>query len=334
MKFISMADLHFSLYQNDNVDQAVGLSKRLSDILKTMTFILDYACNNNIENIVIKGDIIHTKSVIHSTVQNILIDLFNNYNNLNFILLNGNHDMSTQSGTGVSSLRGLERRNVKVIYEPLKIDNILFVPWYKGMVNYIKSNKEDYLISHFGLNEGSLSSGISIVSDIGLKDLQQYKRVLLGHYHKPQEVSNVTYSGSIIQLDWGEKHEEKRFLVVDSEKDEIESIPTKGYRKYYSLDLKNENKDEVLKEAKELKDEGHQVTINKLEEVKDLDIESIGEFRVSDKTERDITNRGITLSMSDEERLNKYLDIQGIDPSEKDEYLRIGKQIIDRTKDQ
>jgi len=45
------------------------------------------------------------------------------------------------------------------------------------------------LISHFGLSEGMLNSGMSIISDIGLKDLRgKYELVLLGHYHKPQEI--------------------------------------------------------------------------------------------------------------------------------------------------
>lgn len=331
MKFIALADLHFSLYSNDKIDQNTGLSKRLSDIIRTFTYSLDYATENGIKNIVVMGDIYHTKSIIHSQVENILISLFRNYKNLNFILLSGNHDVSSQSGTGVTALKGLERDNVKVIDEPIKIDNVLLVPWFKGMIDYIKNNESEYLISHFGLNEATLSSGISIVSDIKLSDLEKYNRVLLGHYHNPQEIKNVIYSGSIIQLDWGEKHEEKRFLDVDSKNDKIDFIPTKGYRKYFSFDLDNQNKDQIIQEANELKSQGHQVTLNKIEEVKDLDETKLKDLRVTDRTERDITNRGINLSMSEDERIRKYLEIQGVEDI--DEYVKVGKSIIERAKE-
>ena len=199
------------------------------------------------------------------------------------------------------------------------------------MIPSIKKGKAEYLISHFGLNEGSLSSGISIVADIGLKDLKNYKTVILGHYHKPQEIANsstkVYYIGSPIQLDRGEKNEEKRFLVVDFSTGEIESIPTEGYKKFFQFKVDDDTDIEtVMTEAKELKAAGHDVSLEVLSDVKLGEDEN--EFRIIDKRDVDITNRGITSDMTEIDRLKKYCDILNIDSNIIDDYIAMGAAII------
>ena len=324
MRFISIGDLHFALYTNDKIDQTTGMSERLSNITKSLIYVLDYATENEIDVVTVNGDIIDTKSIIHSFVQSLLISIFNNYSNLEFYLITGNHDVSTQAGTGVSALEGLRSDNVHVVTEPTWLENMLLVPWYSGMVEHIKNNSADFLHSHFGLNEATVSSGASLVSDVKAKDLKNYNQVILGHYHNPQSVGNVTYTGSIAQLNWGEKNEEKRFLVCDSEKMEVESIPIEGYQKHFVFELNSENKSEIIEQARELQEEGHKVVLDKTESIHDSDLTQ--ELKVNDKVERDITNRGVNLSMSEDEKMDRYLDIRGIE--DKESYLEVGREII------
>ena len=187
------------------------------------------------------------------------------------------------------------------------------------MLSDIKNGEADYLFAHLGLNEGILNSGISLVSDIGLKDLKQYKSVYLGHYHTPQKIGNTTYVGNPTHLDWNDKNQEKRFIVFDSETSEEQSVPTTGYKKYCEFNITEENKTEILKNATELKNSGHYVKINK---TNDLDVSEFEkDFDIIDKTEKDITNRGITSSMSISDKLNRFLEIKEI-PVEKREYYR------------
>jgi DNA repair exonuclease SbcCD nuclease subunit len=190
MKFIYTADLHLSSYSQDRIDSTTHLPERLSGIYTSFCEILNYGMDNNIKNVVIGGDIFHNKSLIHSIAQSRLLDIVRVYREIYFIIEDGNHDMSSMTGDGVSALKCLDNEvNVKTIHNTCIIDNILFVPWNpRNMISDIKEGRTNYLISHFGLNEGKLNSGISIVSDIGLKDLKQYKRCYLGHYHTPQEV--------------------------------------------------------------------------------------------------------------------------------------------------
>jgi DNA repair exonuclease SbcCD nuclease subunit len=291
--------------------------------------MIEYGIQNKINNMVIAGDTFHNKSILYTVAQSIVLDIVRQYsNNMHFIFLSGNHDMSSMTGDGVSATKCLDNeKNVTTIHTSQMIENILFVPWNpRLMISTIKEGNADYLISHLGLNEGILNSGISLVSDIGLKDLKQYKHVYLGHYHTPQKVGNVTYVGNPTHLDWNDKNQEKRFIVFDSETGEEKSIPTSGYKKHYEFNITLKNKDEILEEATKLKSEGHFIKINKTD---NFDLSSIEkDFDVVDKTEQDVTNRGINSSMSTSDKLNRFLEIKEISVEKRDSYRNIALDIM------
>lgn len=333
IKFLFTGDIHLSKYSNDRINNESNLPERLHDINMMLYQMANYAINNNIKNIKILGDIFHNKSIIHSLALNIFLSFIRSYKNLNFHVISGNHDLSGKGADVVSALSCLVNEpNVNYISQPTKIDNIFFVPYSYNMVDIIKNNSAKYLVSHFGLNEGLLNSGISVVADIKLSDLiKKYETVLLGHYHKPQEILRddirLYYVGSPIELDWGERDDDKRFLVVDTETGEIESILTSGYKKHYQIEITTENREEILREARYLKEQGHHVNLIKTNN--DVIVDNIkNEFNIIDKTVKDITNRGITIAMSTEEKLKKYLEIKEISDEELNNYLSIGFEII------
>ena len=240
MKSIITADLHLSLYSQDPI--IGGISRRLYHIRQVLFQMAYYAEEHKIKYFTIAGDTLHNKSIIHAIAMSVLLNFIRSFPDLTFVIIDGNHDMSSKAGDGVSALMSLDNEpNVIMIHEAKDIENISFVPWSpKTMIKDIKNAKGDYLVSHFGLNEASLNSGISIISDIGLKDLKKFKHCFIGHYHLPQEVGNVTIPGSGIQLDWGEKGEDKRFIVFDSETGQKDSILITGYQKHIELELTNE----------------------------------------------------------------------------------------------
>lgn len=334
MKFIQTSDWHLSKYPKYSTKR--GISEKLRDIFITMRFIADYAIDNNINSIVISGDILHNKSIIYSQALDGLLSYFECYKNIDFILLDGNHDLSDYSKSAVSSLKSLS--NVSNVYcvprNGVKVDDIFFVPFSIDMIDIIKKGESKYLVSHFGLNEALLNSGVSIISDLSCRDLRgKYRYALLGHYHLPQYLCakdlQIYYTGSIVQLDWGEKHEDKRFLVVDTETDIIESVLTEGYKKYFLLEVSDENFKEVIEEAKKLQEQKHYVTVNKIDKRVDTrEFEKSG-FIVIDKTDKDITNRGITTSMSTEDKFKKFVEIKEIPENERDEYVKVALEVVE-----
>jgi DNA repair exonuclease SbcCD nuclease subunit len=333
MKFLFTADIHLSRYGQDKIESESNLPERLHSTKEALYTMGDYCYENDIPMIIIGGDVMHNKAIIHSIAQELMLDFFDQYGDLEFIVIDGNHDLSGKGVDAISSLRSLHQvQNVTwVTKDPMLYLNVMCIPYSHDVVNQVKDSKAKVLVSHFGLSEGVLSSGISIVSDIKLKDLiGKYELVLLGHYHKPQEIItdniNLYYTGSPIQLDWGEKGEEKRFLVVDTDDLSVESVPTVGYKKHIELLIDNKNKDEVFKLAEEAQAAGDYVKIIKTESV---DITS-DQFTIIDKSEKDITNRGVTSSMSDKDKLQKFIEIKEVPQDKQEAYLKMGIEIIDQ----
>jgi len=345
MKFAFTADIHLSRYGQDKIESATGFPERLHSIKNVLYEIADYCCENDLDYMVIGGDILHGKSIIYAIAQDIMLYFFRYYaeRGLQFIVIDGNHDLSGKGKTAISALSSLQNEpNVEwvsggnlLVNEVLQVDEAIFIPYCYDIAEAVKENEAEILVSHFGLSEGVLNSGLSIISDISLKHLiGKYKLVLLGHYHKPQEILRddiaLYYSGSPVQLDWGEKGEEKRFLVVDTQTRDVLSIPTTGYRKHMEFKITSENKQKVIEEAKKAKKDGHHVKIIRNTDVDVSDVKE--DFLVIDKTEKDITNRGVSLNMSHQERFKRYLEIKKIPKEDHKEYLEIAKLLVEGDK--
>lgn len=332
MKRLFTADIHLSLYQ-DNVF-IKNLPERLYNALTIFIQMANYAMTHDITRFDIAGDLFNDKNIIHTKPFVLMNNLFDKCSKLNFTILNGNHDMDTTGEDQVSILSGLKGNNVECIIKPKVDGNITYIPYSKNLIRDVEeAEPNDILVSHFGLSEAILSSGLSIVSDIRLKNLQKFKLVILGHYHGPQQVQHVWYCGNPYHRDWGDKNQDKRFLVVDTETLQVESIPTEGYTQFKELVLEDRSKtSDLFDQAKKLRSEGHHVRIkNKTEKVfattfTDMILQE-GGIQLIDDTEIDITDRGIGLAMPMEDKLAKYLEIKQIDESLRPGFLEIAKSI-------
>jgi DNA repair exonuclease SbcCD nuclease subunit len=305
----------------------------LNSIKNALNEVGDYCYDNEINTIIIGGDAYHNKSLVYSIAQEIMIDFFEQYEDLEFWLIDGNHDLSGKGQNAISSLRSLSKcENVEwVSGTPTGNDNFICIPYSHDVVNQVKTNRRKILISHFGLSEGVLNSGMSIISDISVRDLiGKYELVLLGHYHKPQEIIHdgfkLYYVGSLIQLDWGEKNEDKRFLVVDTDTLDVDSIPISSYKRHIEVEVDNSNREQALADIRKHQGDGHHVKVILKDRVDLGELED--DVRIVDKTEVDITDRGITSSMSEVDIHKKYIQIKQVPEKECDDYLKIAMEIV------
>lgn len=336
MKFAFIADLHLSGYSNDRLTKD-NLPEKLDSIMKTLYNVVGQCREKEIDTIVIGGDILHGKSIIYTIAQSEFLDFLRYNQDTKFIIIDGNHDLSSRSKSYVSALKALDsEHNVFRVSDNYyhKDMECLFVSYSTHMIDLIKNSEAKILVSHLGLSEGILNSGISLISNLSMNDLRgRYKLVLLGHYHKPQQIIeediSMYYVGSLIQLDWRETGDEKRFLIVNTDTLEVEEVPTSGYKKYIEFSIKEDNKQQTIEEAKKVLDEGNYVRIIKEEKV---DTKGLDDFIIIDKVEKDITNRGITSTMSQEDRLKRYLEIKDIQESDQPIYFETAKLIIESCK--
>ena len=90
-KIAFIADLHLKNW-NDNQVTSDGISLKLQEILNVVKDVCEYSIENEINHVVIGGDINDTKSVVNARsfvlFQRILMD----YSDLKFFIIPGNHD--------------------------------------------------------------------------------------------------------------------------------------------------------------------------------------------------------------------------------------------------
>lgn len=329
-KRIAIGDPHLSGFESDQLDEN-GLPKRLGYIIKSLDFIVSEGRKRNIKSYDILGDLINDKSVIYSVAQDAFRNFLVKNDDCNFTLLSGNHDLSSTGKlqkSAISVFNSYDNCNC-VLYEPYVNGNITYVPFTNDFMSVLKTIEPNkILVSHLGLNEAQLQSGLSKVDKITVKDISKFKLAILGHYHKPQnfgnDKTNVFYGGSLICKDWNDKNEQKRFLIYDTETLEVESVSIEcgiPQFKEYIIET-SEQKTSILKQAELDRNNGHQVRIrNKTnEKIKE---EVSGGVLILEQQEIDITDRGITIAQTKEEQLKKYLEIKQIPVEEHAEYLNL-----------
>lgn len=344
MKVICIGDIHASGFNDDPLVN--NLPARLHYIKQSLEYIVNYGKKYGINTYVILGDVYHDKTIIYNISQSVLHNFFVENNDCKFIIISGNHDLSSTGQNQRTAIQLLnEIKNVNVIFNPTmsygKNDNALipdldcfFVPYSHDFLGYIKDyelpDSVDVLFSHIGLNEAVLQSGLSRVDKLTIKDLNRFNLSILGHYHKPQVLysngKTVYYAGSLIPKDWNDKNETKRFLVLDTETKDVESVNLDcGVPGFYEfvipLGTDQHTVDFILKQAESKKKLGHKVRVINKNKIK---VQSdISDLIVLEQKEIDVTNRGITVEQSKLEQCKKYLEIKEIPESEWDDYIKV-----------
>ena len=346
MKYVIFADPHLSGKDREYVDlDGKKYPRKEFYVINNMYNALEQFKVENPEeekNLIIAGDIFHHKNYAHASSEDLFSQFLFNFEDWNKFIIAGNHDVSDKTDNPITLLSHLKHKNYKnlTILEPgetLILENkILLLPWSKNFLEVLQEKLESYknlevLVGHFGINEAVLSSGLSHVDRITFKDLSLYfKMIILGHYHKPQllenEHSKLIYVGSVIQENWGESNEEKRYIVFDSETYEFQSIPTIYPR--YITEFTNEI-DFVKNTMKEKLDEDQIRIQTHSEEIydfcKDNGIECVVKLEKSVGKEDDEQIK--TIDMTTNVYL-EYLKYKNIEESEYDIYLEKLDEII------
>lgn len=336
------ADIHLKLY-NDSEYTGSGLPLKLFEILKTFRNMCLDMRSRNIKKVAILGDVNDTKQFAAVDAFSVFRRVLESFPDIIFYIIPGNHDMTIANSTTLKNQEGDDNdiwsselrtaidllkgpQNVVTIEKPTVIDNITFVPYsYIGEINNLETT--DILMSHFGLSDAVLSNGKSIRSSFKSKDLERWKTVFLGHYHKPQKLGNIYYVGNLMPLTRAEFNENKRYICLNSDTLEVESVNTSGYRKYYEFIINDEEEIETkLKEADDLKTAGNFVVVrNRTSNIINEDADGI---KLINEFEEEFQTRGLSGKMSIEEQMKKYLEIEKISDSDCDEFFKIGLDII------
>lgn len=261
-KFVVAADFHFNNFIKLTPTDSTLLSQRCRDIGRAYDEIEIYCKDNNIEHLIIAGDIFHQPNTIEVSVFNYVSKMLKYRPAIKKYLLVGNHDQATRNGK-VHSLMSLHSESVEVIDVATSIPvhgvDLFFFP-YASTDKFKESIKETLIdrnsigkpciaFGHIGL-EGALLGGLDIRSKepVAVEDLcpAYFDAIYLGHYHRHQKVDhNIWYVGAPLQHNMGDEGQERGFIECTVLKDKDETfvqtkfIPLKEYPEFHSIEAKD-----------------------------------------------------------------------------------------------
>lgn len=195
------------------------------DALKYLT---DYCVQHNIDQFVILGDITEEKDNHNGVVVNAFVDKLNALAHIckgGVYILEGNHDFRSDLSSYWEFVSFF--KNIHYVSNPGYVDacKAYFLP-YK--VNDLSDVKGDCLFMHH-LVSGAQYQTYKAVDGFSFQDLP--KLTISGHIHAPQRMVKrrgaLYYVGSPYSVHFGD-HFSPRFLIRDTDTNEIKSISSQG----------------------------------------------------------------------------------------------------------
>ncbi len=235
MRAILTSDLH----------NKSGLTSQL--ILDYLDYLQEYYFENDIDYIMILGDIFNKNSNIKTEI---FVPFFLKFwemrqRGINFIFVVGNHDVYNKDyDTLIDTFTPLG----KVIkeYEEIEFDGktIGFLPYVNREDQLPTPIDAQWLFTHLSIADFSFDNAYHATEKNAFKEemFEKYDLVFTGHFHRHQYRKNIIYIGSPIQLYRGEINQDKGFIVFDSDTENWEFVEYTDAPKYvevHSKDIKD-----------------------------------------------------------------------------------------------
>lgn len=377
-EYIVIGDSHIGSV-SDSYLESNGLERSVNEAFKQFDTVIDYAEERAKHNRVVilhTGDVFDDNHPSMAYIR-MFIERLNRIEELGILtfLLVGNHDANNSGDSALSPILKIKYRNIKVINEMVSaIDgkdiNFIFIPHlvksqfkikdkddFKSFVEkYIKEKtselinpeKKNIIVGHLqyqnavtGSEERMLKGGINIFPDVDKKNISM---ILLGHIHKRQMLKYgkipIYYTGSMKVEDFGERDDDKGFLVVNNELEtQFHDLNTQKFKQIEIDLIKKETVNlDPEKIEKAVKGKIVKLIINMAEKNKNrINIneiyEAFSKYCFVSKIERNIVRsekeKVKTESYSPKQILKKYI-AANVPEKEQSEILKYGIEILDK----
>jgi DNA repair exonuclease SbcCD nuclease subunit len=223
------SDLHLHQWSY-GADYSLGRNSRLEAQEKFLFKVQLYIEENNIDYCVFGGDLFHTHGKIDTEVLHVAIEGLRGIKravNHDCYALIGNHDIKDKAGDhNIQSLYNACGWVSASFNAPMISHNMGFISYQNDNNEFLRqlnmlceSNNPEVIFTHQGVKSVAVGSGFEIPDEVLSPDLiPPNKSVFTGHYHRHQVVApNLTVIGSPMQHTWGDKGEDRGFIVIDLE---------------------------------------------------------------------------------------------------------------------
>lgn len=187
------------------------------------------------------GDMLDRRGLIEAECLNTYYQYFRSSKLMHHVIV-GNHDLINMYSKETALLPLKSLQNVRIIDQPEYLNSsmkTLMVPYYKDSNEFLSATDYPnfkYLIGHQGVKELTIGSGYQENEAVDLSSLKQFKQVIMGHYHTPQEKDNVVFLGSPFSHSFSESNEDKR-LGIFNEKDGLISYVDMDFPRHMTYEI-------------------------------------------------------------------------------------------------
>lgn len=245
-------------------DPHIENNKNLPFIIKTFKWIKETLKKEDIDYLFIAGDFINSRIKIDSLALNKAVDILNDFyeDGIEVFLLLGNHEKYTRlSNFTINSIKPFEKHSHIIDdFTILQGDNynLFCLPSIENNKELqeavekivIEPGKYNILLGHQSILGATSNDLFNITDKTGLSAdiFSKFDRVFMGHFHKRQQIGNVLYIGSPVQLSFGEEFSEKGVTIWNTNDNSVELIVNPDYEIYKTIDnLEEDVKDKFVR---------------------------------------------------------------------------------------
>jgi DNA repair exonuclease SbcCD nuclease subunit len=225
-----ISDVHCHNWSAFSHTTSSGINNRLLHILEGIELAATVLLASGGTDLVLTGDLFHTRGNVKPSVLNPTIDLFKTITTrgIKIHAIPGNHDLeginSDILGNALHSL--CSSGNFTCYTNPTYLaSNHLFIPWFEDAQKVLKLANQKVLekpnltlFAHVGLNKvipGHI--GNTLNPDDFLKE--QFKYVFCGHFHNHVNFDDRVYSvGALTHQTWNDVGSRAGFLIVHEDR--------------------------------------------------------------------------------------------------------------------
>jgi len=240
MRILFIGDLHF---KKNNLHTMESMCTELEEMVKT----------GNIKLVVCLGDILDTHENISMKCLHMASKFIINLSKLSrVIVLIGNHDRENNRdylSEYHPFLNLMNHDNITVVYKTIwdQINNFIYVPYvpnnkFKQALETVEwtedGKKQPHLIfCHQEFKGCVMNKSISKTGDVWS---DKYPKVISGHIHDYQVLSNIIYVGTPYQEQYGES-EDKAVIIYDTTVDTYTRIRLQSVVRKITIDILYQN---------------------------------------------------------------------------------------------
>jgi DNA repair exonuclease SbcCD nuclease subunit len=242
------SDIHLGIGQDskDWHDIALNFAKWASQEYK----------KNDIEDIIIPGDIFHNRSYISVETLSVTKKFFDYFKEFNVYISTGNHDCFKKDTSDVNSISILDGwNNITIVedqpkqFETTQGKKICLVPWGISIQDIPKT---DIVFGHFEISSFYMNSYKLCEHGLSYKQLFEIAPLIVsGHFHKKDhrkyDKGEIVYLGSPYQHNFGDVKDARGIYILDTETNTFDFIENDISPKHYKVSLNENVSEDVIK---------------------------------------------------------------------------------------